>query len=84
MKAGDKIRLTRYIAGCSCGTGDFTVEEFRYCLGIFLSDSNRKAELFTPLCELYGNGPESESGYISNWGEYMTNQVPSWMDLPRD
>ena len=84
VQVGDKIRLTEYIFNCATGTSDFIVEEFRFCLGIFRSEEHRKADKFTPLCELYGIGPETENDYISNFGEYYTNTVPIWMDLPRD
>jgi hypothetical protein len=84
MKAGDKIRVQRYMFGHPVEQQDFTVEEFRYCLGIFESDPHRQANRFTPLCDLYDRGPESENGYISNFGEYYTNPVQAWMDLPRD
>lgn len=82
MKAGDKIRLTQYVMGFyQNGTKDYTVEEFRYCLGIFESDDHRKAEIFTPLCELYERGPESEDRYLPNFGEYVTNKVPAFMNI---
>lgn len=83
MKAGDRIRLTYYTMGYENGTVDHTVEEFRFCLGIFESDEHREAGQFTPLCELYDNGPESEDKYISNFGSYRTNQVPAFMNIPR-
>ena len=74
MKAGDRIRLTQYIMGLYAnGTEDFTVEEFRFCLGIFKSEDHRQAGNFTPLCELYEAGPESKLDYISNYGEYTAN-----------
>lgn len=79
MKSGDRIRLKSYMVGLE----DFTVEEFRFCLGIFESSQHRKAGAFTPLCELYGRGPDSEDEYISNFGEYTTNMVPSFMNLQR-
>lgn len=83
MKAGDRIRLTMYaFGGEPLETKDFTVEEFRYCLGIFESDNHRKAGRFTPLCELYEPGPESEQDYIPNFGEYTTNEVPAFMNIP--
>ena len=81
MKAGDKIRCTDYMMGHSIGTLDFTVEEFRFCLGVFQSENHRKAGRFTPLCDLYERGPESEDKYISNFGEYVSNQVPMFMNL---
>ena len=84
MKAGDKIRIQTYIFGCNLDQEDYIVEEFRYCLGIFRSNDHRKAGKFLPLCELYERGPESENDYISNFGEYYTNPVQSWMDLPKD
>ena len=84
MKAGDKVRLARYIMGHQVETEDFTVEEFRYCLGIFESPQHRMAGNFTPLCDLYEKGPESESDYISNYGQYFTNMVPAFMNIPRD
>ena len=77
MKAGDKIRVfDRY------GHEDYIVEEFRFCLGIFKSADHRKAADFTPLCEMYERGPDSETDYISNWGSYFTNEVQAWADLP--
>jgi len=81
MKAGDRIRLTMWMMGCACGTEDFTVVEFRYCLGIFKSEEHLEAGYFTPLCELYEPGPDSEQKYIPNFGEYHTDQVPTFMNL---
>jgi len=82
MKSGDKIRVfKRTPKGHISGTVDFVVEEFRYCLGIFTSENDRKAGRFTPLCDLYEPGPESEERYIGNYGEYHTNMVQSWMDI---
>ena len=81
MKAGNGIRVQHYIMGHPCGLEDFIVEEFRYCLGIFETDEHRRAGRFTPLCDMFERGPESENSYISNFGEYTTNQVQGWMDL---
>jgi hypothetical protein len=84
MKAGDRIRLTEYIMGTHpIGTNDYTVEEFRFCLGIFQSEQHRKAESFTPLCDIYDRGPDSENKYISNFGEYVSNLVPAFMNIPK-
>lgn len=82
MKLGDKIRVQKYIMGHESHQDDYVVEEFRHCLGIFLSGNDREAGRFTPLCELYEPGAESEEMYISNYGNYHTNMVQSWMDLP--
>lgn len=82
MKAGDHIRVQMYTMGHRSHTQDFYVEEFRYCLGIFLSEDDRTAGHFTPLCELYEPGPESKEDYISNYGPYHTNMVQAWMDIP--
>jgi hypothetical protein len=82
MQAGDQIRVQKYIMGHASHTDDYTVEEFRYCLGVFLSCCDKTAGEFTPLCELYEPGPESEQRYISNYGEYHTNMVQGWMDIP--
>ena len=82
MKAGDRIKVDVGWAGMYSDWESFTVEEFRFCLGIFASDDHRQAGKFTPLCEIYCNGPESESKYIGNFGEYRTNQVPAWCDIP--
>jgi len=84
MKAGDKIRIQKYILGYPSELEDYTVEEFRYCLGIFLDEDRRKAGSFTPLCELYEDGPDSKEDYISNYGSYRTNQVQAWMNIPKD
>ncbi len=81
MKAGNKIRLDLG-NGMYTELKDFTVEEFRYCLGIFLTEEHRTAEIFTPLSELFERGPDSENKYISNFGEYTSNMVQSWMDIP--
>ena len=81
MKAGKRIKLMRYVMGYEVGYEEFVVEEFRYCLGVFESDEHRRAGDFTPLCNLYYDGPDSEAGYIPNFGEYRTNQVPSWIEL---
>lgn len=82
MKVGDKIRVFTYCMGHETGTVDHTIEEFRYCLGFFQSKDHRKASEFTPLCVLYERGPDSENDYISNYGEYYTNPVQAWMNLP--
>ena len=84
MKAGDKIRLTYYIFGHNAGCEDYTVEEFRFCLGIFKSEEHRVMDRFVPLCDLYEHGPESENRYMSNEGPYATNMVPSFMNIPND
>lgn len=82
MKAGDRIRVQKYVMGYPSHTEDYTVEEFRFCLGIFLDEDYRKANIFKPLCDLYERGPYSENSYISNFGEYYTNPVQAWMDIP--
>jgi len=82
MEAGNKIRIQKYIMGHASHTDDYIVEEFRHCLGVFLSEQAREAGCFTPLCELYEPGPDSKQNYISNYGEYWTNQVQAWMDIP--
>ena len=82
MKAGDRVRLITYCLGHHNGTVDFTVEEFRHCLGIFESNEHRTAGKFTPLCELYERGPESKEDYISNFGPYTTDMVPAFMNIP--
>ena len=79
LYVGDRIR----IEGNWGHTWDCTVERFRDCLGVFLEPQNREMGDFTPLCDLYGRGPESEDRYMPNFGEYFTNQVPTWMQLPR-
>ena len=86
MKAGDKIKCFTYIMGhqSTFNPKEFTVEEFRYCLGVFESETHRKMGRFTPLCDLYEPGPESEEKYMSNMGNYHTNMVQAWMDIPKD
>ena len=81
MKAGMRIKIPYYIFGQAACWEEFVIEEFRYCLGIFKSDEHRRANNFTPLCELFERGPESEDDYISNYGEYYTNPVQAWIDL---
>ena len=82
MKAGSRIRIDLGCNGMYTDLQDFTVEEFRGCLGIFKSKDHRVAGKFTPLCDLYEAGPETETKYISNFGEYRTNMVPSFMNIP--
>lgn len=79
LYVGDRIRLE----GNWGATFDLTVEQFRDCLGVFMSDAHRKAGAFTPLCDLYGAGAGSEQCYISNFGEYIKNPVAMWMQLPK-
>ena len=80
MKVGSKI-LFDVGNGMYEDKQVFVVEEFRYCLGIFLSEDHRVAQKFTPLCEMYESGPDSELKYLDSFGEYMTNQVQAWGDL---
>lgn len=82
MKAGNRIRVTTYCMGHVSGYEDFTIEEFRYCLGIFQTPQHREAGHFTPLCELFERGPDSQNKYISNYGEYVSEMVQGWSDLP--
>lgn len=75
---GDRIR----IEGNWGAEYDCTVERFRDCLGVFKTDEHRMASAFTPLCDLYGYGAGSSTGYISNFGEYVKDPVAMWMQLP--
>lgn len=84
MKSGDKIRVQYYMHCHAQYTKDYIIEEFRYCLGFFESGDARTANQFTPLCDLFERGPESKNDYISNYGEYYTNPVQGWMNLPKD
>ena len=74
---GDRIMLE----GTWGHTYKLTVERFRDCLGVFLTDQHRQAGDFTPLCSLYGHGAGSEAGYISNFGEYTKNPVALWAQI---
>ena len=78
MKEGDRIQIQMYTMGKPSHHKVCTVESFRYCLGVFLSEQARTAGHFTPLCELYVPGPETETEYLPNYGEYYTNTVPGW------
>ena len=83
MKAGDKIRVQHYMMGMyPSEQTDHVVEEFRYCLGIFMTEQARTMNDFTPLCDLYERGPESKDAYMPNYGEYYTNPVQAWMNIP--
>lgn len=81
MKIGDRVRVDLGNWMCK-DLQDFTLEEFRYALGFFESESHRLMGKFTPLCNLYERGPDSENAYMSNMGEYVTNMVPAFMELP--
>ena len=74
---GDRIRLD----DCYGHKHDCTVERFRDCLRLFLTDQHRKTGDFLPLCEMYGFGTGSEMSYMSNLGKYVKNPVPLWMQL---
>lgn len=78
MKVGDKIKITYYICGTPIEDKIFTVEYFRFALGIFESEYHREAGDFTPLCILYGVSDKSEQKYIPNFGDYITNKIPIW------
>lgn len=80
-KAGDRIRVQKYILGHAAYCDDYTVEYFRDCHGIFLSDEDRMAGKFTPLCELYDPAPDATQGYIPNHGPYWTAYVQGYMNL---
>lgn len=77
IKAGNFIRLQHEYGYLM----DFVVEEYQFCLGVFMSESHRRAGDFTPLCILYGPGPDSEEQYEPNYGQYKDNLVPGWMDI---
>ena len=79
MEVGDRIRVMNHFGD----SVDYNIEKFRHCLGFFQNDDYRTAQKFTPLCELYEIGPESKEDYISNFGNYQTQWVQSWGDLPR-
>ena len=78
-EVGDRIRIAHHPYGY---TTDHSVEEFRQCLGIFMSTDDRIAQRFTPLCNLYEVGADSIEKYLPNYGSYHTNMVQAWMDLP--
>jgi len=80
MKAGDRIRIKTFYGEIL----DFNVEEFRHCLGVFQSEDHRKAQRFTPLCDLYEPAPDAKQGYISNFGEYWDSYVPLYMNIPKE
>ena len=87
MKAGNRISIDWRTFGSRWDdVEEYTVEEFRHTLGIFTSDERRESGEFTPLCELYTKGPESEKKYIlmikenyyilfmfRKWSVYMIN-----------
>ena len=80
----DCIRLATYTMGrLDGGHSDYVIEEFRGCLGIFRSPQEREAGHFTPICNLYGEGPYSKEKYIGNYGTYWTKLVPIWMNIPK-
>lgn len=81
MLVGDIIALEVHVMGKPTGEWqEFVVEEFRDCLGVFLSDQHRTAGRFVPLCDLYQPGLKSEEKYIPNFGSYYTNMVPQWQN----
>lgn len=83
MKVGDFIRVQKYTMGYPHYQVDYVVEEFRHCLGIFLSGDDRTAQNFTPLCELYTPAPDAKKGYISHYGEYYDKYVQNFMNITK-
>lgn len=79
LYVGDKIK----IEGCWGSHYVRRVELFRDCLGVFLSNSHRNTGDFTPLCQMYGHGAGSSTGYEPNHGEYVKDPVALWMQVPR-
>lgn len=77
-KAGDKVRVERYMFGYFDGFEIFELCDFHYCLGIWQSEDHKKAHRFTPLCELITPSPESKKGYISNFGEYNSEYIATY------
>lgn len=75
MKAGDKVKV-KLGYDKHPDWREFKLEEFRYALGIFRSEEHRVMGKFTPLCELYEGGDDSETEYMPHMGEYFTNPVP--------
>ena len=79
VREGDWILIPTFIMGRPTGeTTRLKVERFRFCLGVFENGAAREMGRFTPLCALYGRGPDSEQRYMPNRGEYLTHLVPVW------
>ena len=78
VETGDKIALKYYYDETFSHEDIFEVVYFRFALGVFLSEDAKKAEHFTPLCELYKKSENSTQEYIGNYGEYFTNKIPAW------
>ena len=77
-KAGDEVRVMRFIFGDFSHFDTFKLEEFHYCLGFFQSDAHRADSKFTPLCGLIEPSPDSTRGYWSNYGEYFNDYVTTY------
>ncbi len=84
IKEGDKIKLKEYFGDKVIGEDVYTVEYFRYALGIFISENARLSGDFTPLCSLYGKSEYSKECYIPNYGSYFTCEVPLWIEANQD
>lgn len=84
-KPGDLIRWTRDTGWRGTEVVEFELEIYRFNLGFFEDEQHREAGVFTPLCDpdLWIDGPESEDGYVSNFGPYRTNQVPAFDIIKR-
>lgn len=80
LYAGDKIRIEGHWGNVYIRR----VELFRDCLGVFLTQSDRNAGDFTPLCELYGFGAGSSNEYEPNHGQYVANPVALFSQVPSD
>ncbi|MDI9276217.1 hypothetical protein QMZ65_03225 [Pantoea sp. EABMAA-21] len=77
-KAGDKVRVMKFIFGHFSHFDEFVLEEFHYCLGFFQSDAHRADSKFTPLSDLIEPAPDSARRYWSHYGEYFTDYVATY------
>ena len=84
-KEGDIIRV---FIGCSWyeTLEEFKLEKFRFTLGFFKSEQAREAGNFTALSDsdIWTRGPDSKNGYVSNYGEYVSNLVPNFEIIRSD
>lgn len=76
-KEGDVIRIVRDDCWRGIEVVEHTLEVYRFTLGFSESEQHREAGVFTPLSDrdLWIDGPDSEDGYVCNFGSYRTNQV---------
>ena len=74
---GDTVRIPWYIFGKFAYFKEFELSEYNCCLG-FYKEGPRTPCNFTPLSELYEPSPDSETSYVSHYGEVHSDYIQTF------